>query len=68
MALVIRRQSDESWRAAVERIAGKYGLAAECLEVFDDEIEDGADEGRAAWNALYEWDCLAYVPDPEDEE
>jgi hypothetical protein len=49
----------------VERIAGKYGLENECLEVFDTLIKEGkTEEGQAAWAALYDWDCTDWEPDP----
>jgi hypothetical protein len=64
MSLMVQRNEDESWRECVERVAGKYGLGAECLSIFDDEVSGGKDPGDAAWGALYEWDCLEYVKGP----
>ena len=65
MPLVARKQEGETWREAVARIAGKQGLATECLEVYDDLMaKDLAHtEADAAKQALYEWDCLAYEPE-----
>ena len=54
--LGLRRNDGETWRAAVARIAGKYGVARECLKLFDEGIEDGADEAEAALCACLEWD------------
>jgi hypothetical protein len=63
MSLVAKREKHETWRQAVERIAKPYGLERDCLEVFDQERASGVPEGKAAWNALYEWDCLDFVDD-----
>jgi hypothetical protein len=60
--LCCKRSEDESWRSAVERIAKVYGLDQECLEIFDEEVGRGTAEAKAAWDALYEWDCLDFVP------
>lgn len=64
LVLSCRRMGAETWRQAVERIAGKYGLQAECLQAFDIEIAGGCDEQEAAWHALYEWDCLDLSAEP----
>lgn len=60
MPLTMTRNEGETFRAAVERIAGAQGLASECLELFDADVAGGADEGTAAMDALYEWDCLQF--------
>lgn len=62
MSLVVRRNEGETWRECVQRVAGKYGLEGECLDIFDADVAVGTDEGTAAWGALYEWDCLDYEP------
>lgn len=54
-----KRNKNETWRDFVKRRAEKWGMDYECLETYDEEIELGKDEETAAWNALYEWDCLA---------
>ena len=67
MSLVAQRQDAETWRDAVKRIAGAQGLEAECLDLFDAEVDAphfNGDEAHAAWCALYEWDCLDFRPDP----
>lgn len=61
MSLQIKKQENETWRQAVSRIAGKHGLARECLEIFDEGISTGVDEGDLAFHALYEWDCTDFV-------
>lgn len=52
------QQDGETWRQVVERIAGFHGLAKECLEYFDRDVQAGTQEADAAWCALYDWDCL----------
>lgn len=53
------RRPGETWRDVVIRVSEPHGLDRECLELYDDvdNREDVGDE-RAAWEALYEWDCL----------
>lgn len=63
MALGISRQPGETWREAVQRVSAQHNLANECLGIFDVEVAAGAAESIAAWGALYEWDCLEFVPD-----
>lgn len=63
MALGIRRRPDESWRDCVARVAGKEGLKEECLAHFDADVATGTEPSQAAWNALYEWDCLSFMVD-----
>lgn len=46
----------ETWREYVEKVAGKQGLAPECLECFDRYVREH-DEVEAAWMALWDWDC-----------
>ena len=54
------RSDDETWRAAVLRIAARYGLEKEVLTEYDQRIEEGVEESTAAWEALYEWDLLDF--------
>ena len=65
MPLVATRNPGETWREAVARIAGKHGLAQECLDVFDNRMEfyGIGEESSAACDALYEWDCLDFEED-----
>jgi hypothetical protein len=58
VSLGFERNHGETWRDAVKRVASRYGLEQECLETFDDDVEHGEPEDRAAWAALYEWDVL----------
>jgi hypothetical protein len=58
--LIARKDAKEKWRMAVRRIAGRHGLAAECLEAYDSRTLSD-DDAKAAWEALYEWDCLELV-------
>jgi hypothetical protein len=54
----------ETWREWVEKCASEYNLQIECLEEFDADIKAGVDPERAAFGALWEWDCVP-VPLPE---
>lgn len=60
MALIfeVRQLPGESWRDTVTRVAGRSGLTDECLWEFDRRVAAGDTEPRAAYDALYEWDCL----------
>ena len=60
MARGITRKADETWRECVRRYAEPYGLHRECLELFDYAIKNGEPENRAAFDALYDWDCVEY--------
>ena len=63
-SLVAHRKESESWRDAVKRIAGEYGLEYEALTAYDQSIaEDNLDEPTAAFEALYDWDLLDYEED-----
>lgn len=62
-----RLSPDESYRHTVTRYATKYGLAAECLAVFDREVAAGENEEMAAWYALYEWDVLDLIEEPPEQ-
>jgi hypothetical protein len=68
VALGYTRLPKETYRGAVERIATKFGLQEECLEVYDREVKDGVEERAAAWSALYEWDVLDLMEEPDGEE
>lgn len=62
MPLVVRKNPGETWRETVVRYARPQGLETECLAEFDFEMSRGdhVDGAQAAFDALYEWDCLAY--------
>jgi len=62
--LQVQKLPDETWRQAVERISGKYGLQDECLSAYDGYILGGELEPAAAFDALYDWDCCEYVEEP----
>lgn len=68
VALGYTRLPEETYRGAVERIAAKFGLQEECLEVYDREVATGVEEHAAAWSALYEWDVLDLMEEPDGEE
>lgn len=51
------KEGDETWRDVCARVSDHYGLAAECLECYD-AATNNQDSYPAAWEALYEWDCL----------
>lgn len=59
VGLAVRRDDGETWRECVARIASGWGLEAECLAEFDANPNRETDPAQAAWNALYEWGCLA---------
>lgn len=63
MPIGYKKNADESFRDAVKRIASKRGLEADCLAAFDEAIDSDVEEDMAAWGALSDWDCLAYLPD-----
>ncbi|HYF29440.1 MAG TPA: hypothetical protein VEA36_03710 [Candidatus Paceibacterota bacterium] len=63
MSLYVRRKEGETWRECVARYAGRHGLATECLDIFDQEVGKGVPGGKAAWDALCEWDCLDFRDD-----
>lgn len=52
--------TSETWRQCVERLSSRYGLEDECLANFDTYIELGVPEDKAAFDALYDWDCTDY--------
>jgi len=65
VGFIIKRLDGETWRACVERISKEALMKHECLGWFDDEVSRGVPEDRAAFKALYEWDCcpIGKVPD-----
>lgn len=65
MSLFAERHEHETWRDCVYRVASKYGLEMEALTDYDRNIAYGAPADQAAFDALYEWDLLDYVP-PSD--
>lgn len=48
----------ETWREAVIRSSKPYGLTEDCLAIFDRQVANKVPENQAAWQALFEWDCL----------
>jgi hypothetical protein len=64
MSLQVQRNEGESWRDSVIRHSRPWGLDEECLEIFDAKVSENQPEDDAAWDALYEWDCLEYVDEP----
>jgi len=67
MPLRLVKKACEKWRDCVERIATENGLEKECLEQFDKVMERGiTSEEVAAWEALYDWDCLEYVKESNE--
>jgi len=62
MPLRLMKEGRETWRDCVIRVARQCDLEKECLAQFDEVMEAGVTpEETAAWDALYEWDCLEYV-------
>lgn len=62
--VTFERKEGETWRQAVARTAAMYGLERECLDLFDADMANGIDEKRAAFDALWDWDCLPVVDEP----
>jgi hypothetical protein len=63
MTLSVTKKPDETWRQCVERYAKPHGLDGECLELFEEQVAIGEPEDKAAFAALYEWDCTDYLGD-----
>ena len=63
MPLVVKRKIHETWREAVARRGGEFGLGPECLRAFESHLVDGRHEAEAAYLSLAEFDCLYRVPD-----
>lgn len=64
MTLYVRKLTpDESWEDCVKRYAAPYGLETECMSLFECFVQGGQDKGRAAFDALYEWDLLDFRDD-----
>ncbi len=63
MSLRVQRREGETWQDCVVRYAQPWGLEQECLEVYDELISKGEDEGQAAFWACEEWDVLDFVDD-----
>ena len=69
MSLYVRRNEGETWRECVARVAKQYGLADECLIIFDTYTKLWkVSEACAAWEALEEWDCLSFRDDDAETE
>lgn len=63
MSLCVQKYEDETWRECVARVAGDRNMTQECLADFDRAVERGQEEHVAAWEALYERDCLQlFIP------
>lgn len=58
---LVHQLPGESWRDTVTRIAARHGLEGECLWEFDRQVANGDSPARAAFDALYDWDCLELV-------
>jgi hypothetical protein len=56
MALIVKRNEEETWLEAVVRLAAPYGLETEVREEYEDSIAQGQSEEQAALNAAIEWD------------
>lgn len=65
MGLRVRRLEGETWREAVSRTADY--MRGECLAEFDAMVAAGQDEAQAAFDALYEWDCLELTDEADDQ-
>ena len=63
MPLVAKRKLTETWRDAVARRAGEFGVRQECLRTFEFHLVDGKHEAEAAYFSLEEFECLFAVPD-----
>jgi hypothetical protein len=66
MALVAKRNVDESWADAVARAASSKGRAAACVATFEARISAGYKDYEAAYLAIQEFDCLDFVDLPGD--
>lgn len=66
MALVAKRNVDESWADAVARLASSKDQSAPCLAAFETRLSAGYKEYEAAYLALQEFDCLDHVDLPGD--
>lgn len=63
MPLVVKRKLGETWREAVGRRGGEFGLEQECLEAFEAHLAEGRLEAEAAFLTLRHFNCLFLVPD-----
>jgi hypothetical protein len=66
MALVAKKNVDESWADAVIRATSAKGCADRGLAAFEARRASGYKEYEAAYLALQECDCLAAVDLPGD--
>jgi hypothetical protein len=66
MALVARKNVDESWADAVTRAAAAKGCADQGLMAFEARKAAGYKEYEAAYLALQECNCLDVVDLPGD--
>lgn len=56
--LVLYRNDEETWREAAIRQAKKHGLEWEVEEAYNEAVNSGVQEDRAAFSACFMWDCL----------
>jgi hypothetical protein len=63
MPLVVKRKLSESWRDAVARRGGEFGLEQECVRAYEERLDEGMHEAEAAFRTLASFDCLFVVPD-----
>ena len=56
---VIGRHHGQSWRDVVKE-AATLADRPQCLVAFDARISQGMDPVRAAWESMYDWNCLPY--------
>lgn len=61
--LVVKRKLAETWREAVARRGGEFGVERECLQAFEAHLEEGRHEAEAAFFTLRRFDCLFQVAD-----
>lgn len=66
MALVAKRNVEESWEDAIARMASPRGHATACLAIFETRVSSGFKEHEAAYLALQELECLQRVDLPGD--
>lgn len=66
MALVAKRNVDESWADAVARLASSKNRVAACIDAFEARVSAGYKEYEAAYLALQEFECLHRVDLPGD--
>jgi hypothetical protein len=63
MPLIVKRKLTETWRDAVARRARELGVEQECLQAYEERLEEGMHEPEAAFRALESFDGLFVAPD-----